>query len=116
MQEWGADADGQTSDAGIEFMSIPVTCAGCGRTFRVKDKYAGKMGSCPFCAGTVRVPKVELAAEFDALGRRPCSQCQRIAAEPGRHHHLPALPTPEPGGMPYCISCGTLLGETKPGA
>ena len=38
-------------------MGIPVTCPQ-GHQFKVKDKYAGKKGLCPFCEGQVlvRVP------------------------------------------------------------
>jgi len=38
-------------------MGIPVTCPN-GHEFKVKDKYAGKKGLCPYCKGqvAVRVP------------------------------------------------------------
>ncbi|NOZ40663.1 MAG: hypothetical protein GXP24_10620 [Planctomycetes bacterium] len=39
-------------------MGIQVTCPN-GHAFKVKDRYAGKKGLCPFCKGqvAVRVPK-----------------------------------------------------------
>jgi len=36
-------------------MSIVVTCK-CGKTLRVKDKYAGKTGKCPNCGGALAIP------------------------------------------------------------
>lgn len=35
-------------------MGISVTCPN-GHEFKVKDKYAGKKGLCPFCPGQVKV-------------------------------------------------------------
>ena len=41
-------------------MGIPVTCPN-GHEFKVKEKYAGKKGLCPFCKDqvAVRVPKAD---------------------------------------------------------
>ena len=45
-------------------MSISVTCSN-GHALKVKDKYAGKMGLCPYCKAQVAVPMLEPAhAEF----------------------------------------------------
>ncbi|MBM4038840.1 MAG: hypothetical protein FJ290_10025 [Planctomycetes bacterium] len=37
-------------------MPIPVTCGGCGKTFNVKDDWAGRAGKCPGCGGRITVP------------------------------------------------------------
>jgi hypothetical protein len=37
-------------------MSVPVTCS-CGRSYRVKDEYAGKRVKCPACGQTVQIPE-----------------------------------------------------------
>lgn len=37
-------------------MSIAVTCHKCQSTFPVKDKYAGKQGTCPVCKYVIHVP------------------------------------------------------------
>jgi uncharacterized protein YxjI len=36
-------------------MAIPVTCR-CGRSYNLKDEFAGKVVQCPHCAGTIEVP------------------------------------------------------------
>jgi len=56
-------------------MGIPVKCPH-GHEFKVKDKYAGKKGLCPFCKDqvAVRVPDI---ASSDALSKA----AYRVAAE-----------------------------------
>ncbi len=44
-------------------MPIPVTCGGCGKTFNVKDDWAGRAGKCPGCGGRITVPGPALQAE-----------------------------------------------------
>ena len=46
-------------------MGIRTTCPACGKSFTVKDRYAGIIGSCYYCQATVRVPD---SNEFDELG------------------------------------------------
>jgi hypothetical protein len=50
-------------------MSIEVHCE-CGQLLRVKEKYAGKTGRCPYCKGyvDVPVPKVSEGDILDMLG------------------------------------------------
>ncbi|MEK6234388.1 MAG: hypothetical protein N2C14_06730 [Planctomycetales bacterium] len=96
-------------------MGIPVVCSSCGKSFSVKDKYAGKLGSCPFCNRVVRVPDMDAVAnaeevEFviqDNLSDTPpssaslanpvikvtCSSCQRVNL----------------GGLKQCAYCGQVL-------
>ncbi|HUT94150.1 MAG TPA: M48 family metalloprotease [Thermoguttaceae bacterium] len=38
-------------------MSIAVTCPECNKSFRVKEQYAGKRGTCPHCKGSIQVPQ-----------------------------------------------------------
>ena len=45
-------------------MGIPVTCPQ-GHTFRVKDKYAGKRGHCPFCHASIVVPPATHLSDQD---------------------------------------------------
>ena len=40
-------------------MSIEITCADCQRQFKVKDRYAGMAGACPFCGNMLLVPDVD---------------------------------------------------------
>lgn len=56
-------------------MGIAVTCPN-GHEFKVKDKYAGKKGLCPYCPGQVSV-RVPDAASSDNLSRA----AYRAAAE-----------------------------------
>jgi len=56
-------------------MGIPVTCPH-GHQFKVKDKYAGKKGLCPFCKDQVAV-RVPDPSTSDALSKA----AYRVAAE-----------------------------------
>ena len=56
-------------------MGIQVTCPN-GHEFKVKDKYAGKKGLCPYCKGQVAV-RVPDAASSDSLKQA----AYRVAAE-----------------------------------
>jgi glutaredoxin len=52
-------------------MGIAVTCPN-GHQFKVKDKYAGKKGLCPYCEGQVlvRVPDALSSRDFKAAVHR----------------------------------------------
>ena len=50
-------------------MPISVTCAKCGHTLSVKDKYAGKKGLCPKCQSTILIPGSD-----DARAAAPAAQ------------------------------------------
>src|SRR5688572_10515833 len=57
------------------FVPISVTCAKCGHTLSVKDKYAGKKGLCPQCQNAIHIPGPD-----DELKMAPLAKPQ--AAEP----------------------------------
>lgn len=70
-------------------MSIQVTCPN-GHDLKVKDKYAGKTGRCPFCHEKVLVPKRSGGlSDEDALGMLG-------DYEPPKPKPLPPLDEPEP--------------------
>jgi hypothetical protein len=56
-------------------MGISVTCPN-GHEFKVKDKYAGKKGLCPFCKGqvAVRVPDAVSSDQLQKAARRAAAQ------------------------------------------
>ena len=56
-------------------MGIAVTCPN-GHEFKVKDKYAGKKGLCPFCKGqvSVRVPDAVSSENLQRAARRVAAQ------------------------------------------
>lgn len=64
-------------------MGIQVQCPN-GHEFKVKDKYAGKKGICPFCPGqvTFRVPD---ATSSDVLS----SAAYRAVRQEHEHQHQP---------------------------
>jgi hypothetical protein len=39
-------------------MHVIVDCLGCGRTFKTRDKYAGKRVECPACRRVIQIPRV----------------------------------------------------------
>jgi hypothetical protein len=47
-------------------MSIAVDCPN-GHTLKVKDKYAGKTGRCPYCRARVEVPDPSQVSDEDVL-------------------------------------------------
>ena len=56
-------------------MGIPVTCP-AGHSFKVKEKYAGKRGRCPFCRERIEVPdpgKLTDEDIADMMGEPPAS-------------------------------------------
>ena len=70
-------------------MSISVKCNGCGKTFTVKDEFAGKKGKCKSCGSVIAIPKPEVAqdtydlaeddiADVAAAGR---AEIQKMAAQ-----------------------------------
>ena len=63
-------------------MGISVKCPN-GHEFKVKDKYAGKKGLCPFCKGQVAV-RVPDAVSSESLQKA----ARRVAAE--QHGALPS--------------------------
>ena len=56
-------------------MGIAVTCPN-GHEFKVKDKYAGKKGLCPFCKGqvAVRVPDAVSSEQLQKAARRAAAE------------------------------------------
>lgn len=56
-------------------MGISVRCPN-GHEFKVKDKYAGKKGICPFCPGqvTVRVPDATSSDQLQSAAYRAVRQ------------------------------------------
>ena len=56
-------------------MGIAVTCPN-GHEFKVKDKYAGKKGLCPYCKGqvAVRVPDAVSSEQLQKAARRAAAE------------------------------------------
>ena len=56
-------------------MGISVKCPN-GHEFKVKDKYAGKKGLCPFCEGqvSVRVPDAVSSEDLQRAARRVAAE------------------------------------------
>lgn len=64
-------------------MGISVTCPN-GHEFKVKDKYAGKKGLCPFCKDqvAVRVPDAVSSEQLQKAARRAAAQEHGIKTMP----------------------------------
>lgn len=62
-------------------MGISVTCPN-GHEFKVKDKYAGKKGLCPFCKDqvAVRVPDAVSSEQLQKAARRVAAEEHGAAA------------------------------------
>jgi hypothetical protein len=61
-------------------MSIVVVCPGCGKRFKVNNKYAGKTGPCPNCKRPLKVPDkteevtIHVPEQFELGGRNANGQ------------------------------------------
>jgi len=64
-------------------MGIEVRCPH-GHEFKVKDKYAGKKGLCPFCKGqvSVRVPDGSSSEKLKSAALRAMAQEHGVTAAP----------------------------------
>ena len=83
-------------------MPIPVSCGGCGRSFRAPDSAAGKKGRCPSCAAIVPIPAAELSPEIveddyqlaatppEASVRSPAIEKAEEALRTASHAQMPA--------------------------
>lgn len=62
-------------------MGIAVKCPN-GHQFKVKDKYAGKKGICPYCEGQVlvRVPDALSSKDFKTAVHRAAAKDRKAAA------------------------------------
>ena len=87
-------------------MAVVVTCPHCGRTFKIKEKYAGKRGGCPHCKRSISVPAIgqEPQAPVKSPRRDPSPRSQPSAA--------PALRSDARRSSTFefpCDQCGQLL-------
>ncbi len=74
-------------------MPITVTCGGCGKTFNVKDEWAGRAGKCPGCGARITVPGAAFRAQA-APTAPPGPQAPPPYAVPP--------PPPLPAAAPFC--------------
>jgi hypothetical protein len=71
-------------------LPISVTCAKCGHTLSVKEKYAGKKGLCPKCQSTIQIPGPD-----DELRMAPVVEPPAAAPNPTKTVSVAAAPTVE---------------------
>jgi len=85
-------------------MGIAVKCPN-GHEFKVKDKYAGKKGLCPYCKGQVKV----LVPDASSSGNLQKAAFRAAAAEKG-NPPIAASVFDEPETGPH--ASGSLLGSS----
>lgn len=79
-------------------MSIQVECPN-GHNFRVKDKYAGKKGICPYCEGDVVVRVPELITDDEILDQLMGSQVSSGDDKEGESIHDEEHPSDQSTGL-----------------
>lgn len=93
-------------------MSFSVTCT-CGRQFGVHDRYAGKMGKCPFCSAAVLLKPPE--GWVPAAEVKPQVVPGRSAAARAEVAGVPDVSVQTPGVRQvvplFCPTCGTRYRE-----
>ena len=75
-------------------MGITVTCPN-GHEFKVKDKYAGKKGLCPFCKDqvAVRVPDAVSSEQLQQAARRVAAEQHGARVLPQRRPRCSTRPS-----------------------
>jgi hypothetical protein len=102
-------------------MGIRVECPN-GHIFKVKDKYAGKVGLCPHCEGEVKVqvPDALTATETSNQLQREAIQRRQAAQHHAPHHssggssdsHVFDDPMETAGAPASSGTSGSLLGSS----
>ncbi len=92
-------------------MAITVACAGCGKSFRVKDSHAGKRGKCPYCQEVIEIPLARgLAPEVNVAPPQIVRDKTPARAAPAQ-----AGPAPQPAPTTAVLErqiLGAFQGET----
>jgi hypothetical protein len=63
-------------------MSIQVSCAGCGKSYRVDDRFAGKRAKCKACGSEMLVPAAAAAAAAPPTAKAKVAATPAAAAKP----------------------------------
>jgi hypothetical protein len=98
-------------------MSIVVACKECEKSFKVKDRYAGMTGACPFCGTMLQVPAVESAVEpeeGDFVHQEEKKSSANSTSSLSLMTRVPMKPCPCCNkdilvGSPSCFYCGSSL-------
>jgi hypothetical protein len=92
-------------------MTITVTCPK-GHLLRLKDKYAGQSGLCPYCYARVQVPKSEQISEDEVLAvMGPSSPEVFVQQEPSPKEAsgISLLGSAALREKAACLKCGKIL-------
>jgi hypothetical protein len=100
-------------------MSIVVACNECEKSFKVKDRYAGMAGACPFCGTMLQVPAVASAVapdEGEFVHQEEKKSSASSTSSLSLMTRVPMKPCPCCNkdilvGSPSCFYCGASLGS-----
>lgn len=85
-------------------MAIEFRCRNCGKTYRVRDDAAGRMGKCMECGTAMRVPSLDVSVESD----RAALESELLEPVPERAFSSPWT-VPRYKTCPFCA--GQILAE-----
>lgn len=97
-------------------MSIQVSCHDCHKTFKVKDRYAGLTGACPYCGTMLSVPEavedIELEVVEDEISSTSTSSLSLLTK-------VPLVPCASCKkdilvGSATCFYCGAVVSQSDP--
>lgn len=97
-------------------MSILVACGECQRTFKVKDRYSGMTGACPFCGNMLVVPKAEAPIDEPEFVHQGSDSTEHSTSSLSLMTRVPMKPCTSCGkdilvGSPSCFYCGAHFPE-----
>src|SRR5690242_8222954 len=88
------------------WMSINVQCPGCGKRYKVDDRFAGKKAKCQSCGGAIAVPAAAskpAASDDPSAAMDELEKTGTVAPEPARVSTAApaAAPPPRRAGTVY---------------
>lgn len=96
-------------------MSIRITCDHCRASYKIKERYAGKRGACPFCGELIVVPPLppppprNFDVDFGLADEADLQSNSSLSLAHLRMTPCPSCNKSNLDGSPSCFHCGAEL-------